>query len=358
MSDIDRPRVVRSTLTPYYRKDRKQWYPRGTYPIKGEAGQVAYKRGYLGVGRDTRSLCAEDCARLNKELEAKALADAPEATFAEAALVYLRNGGDKRFLVKKDGTPAKLLAHMAEKRVNEIDNAVMTEAAAALYPTAEPITVNRQLYTPVIAVLTLAAEGKPWKPALKRPKGYADLKPARTPRDDWFVAIKPECKAHLWALILFDAIHGRRAGEAMGLVPDDYDEARGTILIGRTKNGDPVFIKAAKVVVEALAAYDWKAGPGLFGHYTKGNRRNLYRDLAAVCKRAGIPYYTPHQAGRHAFAKHLFDKGRSLKFVKEAGKWKSMVVASLYGAFEHSEIDDQTRQDGQEWADTLGKAAA
>jgi hypothetical protein len=101
-------------------------------------------------------MCAEDCARLNKELEAKALTDAPEATFAEAALIYLRNGGDKRFLTKKDGTPAKLLAELADKRVNEIDDAVMTAAAVKLYPDAEPITVNRQLYTPVITVMGLA----------------------------------------------------------------------------------------------------------------------------------------------------------------------------------------------------------
>src|SRR5262249_32848314 len=160
--------------------------PRGTYPTKNEAGQVIFQRGYLGAGRDTRALCAEDCARLNKELEALALADAPEATFAEAALVYLRAGGDKRFLVhSKSGEPSKLLAWMHEKRVDEIDDAVMTEAAVALYPSAAPITVNRQLYTPVIAVLTMASKGKPWKPDISRPKGYADLKPPKSPRKEW-----------------------------------------------------------------------------------------------------------------------------------------------------------------------------
>src|SRR5262249_38730679 len=118
--------VIRSTLKPSWRKERKQWMPRGTYPVKDEAGKVVFKRGYLGVGRDTRARCAEDCARLNSDHEAKASAAAPEVTFAEAALTYLRSGGDKRFLVDKAGKPAKLLAELADKRVDEIDDAVIT----------------------------------------------------------------------------------------------------------------------------------------------------------------------------------------------------------------------------------------
>jgi integrase len=350
------PAVIRSSLKPYWRKERKQWMPRGTYPTKDETGKVVFKRGYLGIGRDSRALCAQDCDRLNAELEAKVLSDAPEATFAEAALVCLRSGGDKRFLVDKNGKPAKLLAELADRRVNEIDDAVMTAAAAKLYPDAEPITVNRQLYTPVVTVLRRAAKGKGWKPALTRPKGYASHKPARSPRDDWFVAVRPECRPQLWALILFDAIHGRRAGEGLGMTPDAYDPQAGTIFIGKTKNGDPVFIKLAQSVMDALDAYRWQDGPGLFGHYIKANRRNLYRDLRRACERAGVPYYTPHQAGRHAFAKRLLAEGKSLKHVKEAGRWKSMHVAVLYGAFEKSEVDDETRRTGETWANSLGQS--
>jgi hypothetical protein len=113
--------------------------------------------------------------------------------------------------------------------VNEIDDAVMTATAAKLYPDAEPITVNRQLCTPVITVLRLASKGKSWKPALTRPTGYAEYKPAKSPRDDWFAAVRPKCKPQLWALILFDAIHGRRAGEGLGLTPDAYDPKAGHI---------------------------------------------------------------------------------------------------------------------------------
>jgi hypothetical protein len=49
------------------------------------------------------------------------------------------------------------------------------------------------------------------------------------------------------------------------------------------------------------------------------------------------------------------DEGKSLKHVKEAGKWTSMHVAALYGAFEHSEVDEETRQAGDAWANSLGQ---
>lgn len=349
---------LRSSLTPYYRRDRRKWYARGTYPLKTPEGKIERKRGYVGEGSDTRAQCQADCDRLNREIEEAIKAGPLAPTFEEAVVTYLGSGGDARFLGEEEGKPGnRLLDCLAQFRCDEIDDATMVRTANKLYPTATAATINRQLYTPVISVLRLASKGKHWKPALRRPKGYLEHSPAKSPGDDWFVAVRAKCRPTLWALVLFDAIHGRRAGEALGLAPSDYDRSAGTILIDRTKNGEPVFIRLAKPVIEAIDAYDWHFGPGLFGYYTKQNRRNLYRDLALACEQAGVPYFTPHQAGRHAFAKRLLAEGKSLKHVKEAGKWKSMHVATLYGAFEHSEVDDDTRQIGEQWVTKLGKPA-
>jgi hypothetical protein len=62
------PVIIRSSLKPYWRKERQKWQPRGTYPTKNEAGQVEPKRGFLGVGRDTKTLCQQACNRLNAEM--------------------------------------------------------------------------------------------------------------------------------------------------------------------------------------------------------------------------------------------------------------------------------------------------
>ena len=126
-------------------------------------------------------------------------------------------------------------------------------------------------------------------------------------------------------------------------------------MIERDKNGDPVLVRLSQPVVEAILSYNWQAGPRLFGYYTLKNRRNLYRDLRAACERAGVTYFTPHKAGRHAFAKRLLKAGKSLAHVKAAGKWKTIrVVAELYGAFESSEVDDDVLQVGDQWAAKLG----
>lgn len=349
---------IRANLKPQQRKDRGKWYPRGSWAYKDEQGGIRRKRDYHGPGSDTRTVCQEDCDRLNRELE-EAVKSGPLApTFEEAVETYLGSGGDPRFLGEIENGPRnRLLDFLGQYRVDAIDDAIMTRAATALYPTAKPITVNRQLYTPVITVLRLAAKGQNWKPDLKRPKGWWRLKPARPPENSWFDLVRPKCRPQLWALLLFCTIHGRRAGDAIRLEPEDFNLVERTALIERTKNGDPLLVRLADQVVEAILAYNWQAGPGLFGHYTLENRRNLFRDLKAACERAEVKYYTPHKAGRHAFAKRLLDAGKSLKHLKEAGRWENITVpAMLYGHLEHSEVDDETRRIGEGWASNLGKS--
>jgi integrase len=351
------PINIRSSLKPFQRKDRGKWYPRGTFPIVLQDGKIERKRDFLGPGRDTKAMCQQDCDRLNAELEAAAGAGPKEQTFEESVLTYLQAGGDRRFLGEEEGKPPnRLLQFLGHYRVNEIDDVVMTQAWRELYPNAASITVNRQLYTPVIAVLRMAAKGKPWKPALTRPKGYSKLKPAKAPPDSWYNRLKREAPPRLWALVLFITLHGRRPSDGFRRVPADYDPVEQTIEIDKDKNGDPILVGLCEPVVEALQAFNWQEGPGLFGTLTWKSRRNAYRMLKAACKRAQAPYFTFHKAGRHAFAKRLLKQGYSLAHVKSGGRWKSgRVVAELYGHLEHSEVDEITRRAGEAWAKGLGQ---
>ncbi len=45
--------------------------------------------------------------------------------------------------------------------------------------------------------------------------------------------------------------------------------------------------------------------------------------MKAVCRRAGIPFVPPHQAGRHSFASNALAMGATAKEVMEAGGWKT-----------------------------------
>lgn len=343
------PTNIRATLKPYFHKQRRKYFPRGTFPIKREDGRIERKRDFYGSGSDTRTACQADCDRLNRELELAALAD-DVPTFEQAAETYLEGGGDGRFL------DDRLLDFVGSWRCDAIDDAMMVRAVKALYPTATAATVNRQLYTPVISVLRLASKGKQWKPSLSRPKGYSKLKPAKAPADDWFDRLKAEAPPQLWALLLFGTLHGRRPSDGLRRVPSDYDPVAQTVMIDKDKNGNPILVRLSEPVVEAIQAYNWQAGPGLFGTLTWKARRNAYRMLRSACKRAGVEYFTLHKAGRHKFAKRLLEAGYSLAHVKSAGRWASIrVVAELYGHLEHSEVDEVTREVGVAWARERGK---
>jgi integrase len=269
---------------------------------------------------------------------------------------YLTTGGDKRFLGEVEGGPRnKLLDALGQYRVDEVTDAVMAATAQKLYPKATAATLNRQLYTPVISVLRLAAKGKGWKPSLTRPKGHSKLKPAAAPPETWWDAVLPECRPQLGALLIFCTTSSRRAGEAIRCLPEHFDPEAGTVFVGRDKNGNAILVKVPEGVVDAIKRYNWEAGPGLFGHYITKNRRNLFRDLKLACKRAGVCYFPPHKAGRHAFAKRFLDEGHSIAHLMGAGGWKSSrVPAELYGHYTYSEVAEDAKRIGDAFIKRIG----
>lgn len=342
------PVSTRATLAPYYHEKRRKWYPRGTYPERDAAGHVYRKRGFRGHGTNSRSACQALCDQLNRDLEAEATATHDEPVFARAAAVYVSTGGDARFLTDK------LLMAIGHHRVDLINDEIVARVAGEIYQNASAATLNRQLHTPIISVLRQASKGRPWKPSITRPRGALKLKPAKSPPDDWFARLQKEAKPQLWAFVLFLTLHGRRPSDAFRRVPEDFDPKAGTVFLETTKNGEALTVRLAAPVLEAILAYNWQAGPGLFGTMTWKNRRNAYRLLRETCERAGAPYFTFHKAGRHKFAKRLLDAGYSLVHVQHAGGWKdSGLVADLYGAFAHDEVAETAKTVGEDWASKL-----
>lgn len=348
---------IRSTLAPYFHKKRKKWYPRGTWPVLKEDGTIERKRDFNGTGSDTRGACQAECDRLNAHYEQAARQGPKEQTFEEAVLTYLSTGGDGRFFHDR------LLNAIGHYRVNEITDDVMRRVRDEVYPNAVPATVNRQLFTPVITVLHQAAKGKAWKPDLTRPKGALKLKPAKSPADDWYVRLRSASAKNvtgkrIWALLLLLSLHGRRPSDGFRNVPSDFDAKAGTLIIDKDKSGNPILVRLAPVVVEAILDTPWQDGPGLFGHYTFKNRRNAYRRLKKLCEQAEAPYFTFHKAGRHKFAKRLLEMGYSTTHVTQAGRWADpRMVSQLYGHLAQNEVDDATRDTAERWAQSLHKGA-
>ena len=84
--------------------------------------------------------------------------------FAQASLSFLEEGGSRRFI-------GPVLDHFRTTPLRHIGQEAVDNAASKLYPHASNATRNRQVYTPVSAILQHAAR-KGWcpRPVFSRPK--------------------------------------------------------------------------------------------------------------------------------------------------------------------------------------------
>ncbi len=152
--------------------------------------------------------------------EAQRLALSPPAatgglTFAGASIAYMQADGEKRFL-------APLLTHFGETPLSRIDQAAIDAAAVALYPDGTPATRNRQVYSPVSAVLRHAGVTLP----LRRPKGaHAGRRVDWLRPDQAFALLDTAGAIHegFGALLTFLLYGGVRLSEALRLEWKDVD---------------------------------------------------------------------------------------------------------------------------------------
>ncbi len=323
-------------LKPVRRPKSPHWILRGTIGgrrIEESTGLARYE--------DAKRYAEKRTAEL---LERRIHGDAALATFAEAVVLYLEAGGESRFV-------GKLLDHFNTRKLSEINTRAVAAAARKLYPTAKHDTIIRQVYVPMTAILNCAADEELCPPPrIKRPKRPAS-QPKRiveTPPDDWFDRVLPECKPKLGAFLVFLAFTGARTSEAVRLDWADVDLATCYATIHTTKNGEPRLVRLPVVLVAMLANLPGPKRKGaVFGWSSKSS---VYEPLKRACKRAGVPYYIPHAAGRHTFATRLLKLGKSLQLVKDAGGWKSIrIVSETYGHLERADIDLAVDQVGENW---------
>ncbi len=73
--------------------------------------------------------------------------------------------------------------------------------------------------------------------------------------------------------------------------------------------------------------------------------QGVNKALLAASKKAGVPYLSTHQIGRHTFAARMLGAGYAIKMVKEGGRWKSLkVVDRAYGHLEQRHVHDAMRK--------------
>lgn len=256
--------------------------------------------------------------------------------FATAAAGYIENSdGEDRFL-------APLIEEIGETAIANLTSGSVHDVARKLYPNAKPSTRNRQVITPVLAVINWAAERRMCAPVLI--KRFPEGKTARRAINrDWVDAFRDKAAemghANLGDMELFMFTTAARLGDAEGLTWGNVslDEKTATFL---TKNGDErsavltgEMVRVLRLRREADAKGIAKTEPieakaadtlkrtRVFGDWA---RRQMYVRWKAICTAAELDYVPPHQAGRHSFATEaIVRKGVDVPTAATLGGWKS-----------------------------------
>jgi integrase len=254
------------------------------------------------------------------------------ATFAEAALSYLEQGGSRRFL-----TP--IIQHFGTMPLAQIDQDALDRAAVRLYPKVSGSTRNRHFYTPASAVLHHGAK-RGWcgKPIIQRPK--EKVRPPRWINIEEADRLIAACSGHLRPLVIFLLYTGARTGEALWLDWSDVDLGRGHVTFPKTKNGDARGVPLHERVVRALSRLGHRKSevfrrpdgapyerPKREEDHSAGSR--ISTAFAGACRRAAIENFTPHGC-RHTWATWHYQVNRDLGALQRLGGWKSARMVLRY----------------------------
>ncbi|MES2814489.1 MAG: tyrosine-type recombinase/integrase [Pseudomonadota bacterium] len=297
-------------------------------------GTVAGQRLYESTGLDDRKAADVLRARREKEIiERAAYGRSATISFAEAALTYLQSGGEARYLgpILQAVGPKFRLVDMSNDQVNRL--------AQLLYPTAAPATINRQLVTPISAVVNMAADDDlcPARRFRRRPGDNA--------RIDWLTPEQAEAAFSVAGergrrLLAFMLGTGCRASEALRLERADLHLDTCEAWVAEAKNDDPRMVRYP-LRTRAVLATGWLPDLGCIFRTPKGLPYRLRGDdgrglggqvkgeMDRIRAAAGIPCLTPHVL-RHTWATWYYAQTRDFGGLMDLGGWKKADMANRY----------------------------
>jgi integrase len=300
-------------------------------PRKDKSPNYRVRGTYLGqyVDRTARTpdkaTARKVLAKIKRQIERGVFTNKAGPTFASAAVTYLKNGGDDRFL-------PPLKDHFGTTPLAEIDQAAIDEAADTLYPDASPATRNREVYTPVSAILKHVGVDF----ALKRPKGSAGAKRTRWLWPEQAFAVLQAATSidrEFGAFLTMLCYTGVRLEEGLALAIDLVRLSEGFAYVPNSKNDEPRPLYLPPIVVAALANHPRgldRPGERVFRFSKNGH---LYKLLKRAFTAAGVP-----RAKRDAF--HVFRHtygtwmrrygGLDTKGLVGTGTWKDEKSAARY----------------------------
>lgn len=234
--------------------------------------------------------------KLERDIESGALAGKKAVGFATAAAAYMRAGGDAKYL-------APLIRHFQHMALADIDQLAIDNAAADIYPHATAATRNRQVYTPVSAVLKRAGVDS----KIKRPKGWRGNKLTHWLTPDHAFRIfaataridaPADTKARFRIYLRMLCYTGMRMSEPLRLNKSDIDVKAATARLATSKNDRPRLVHLPPVVISELRKLPGglDGGGRLFPFHAGGRLRKLFK---MTLEAAGI--VLPRRVAFHVF---------------------------------------------------------
>jgi integrase len=306
-------------------------------PRKGKSPNYTIRGTYLGIYVDRTAGASNKKIATNvlngikraiergeyRETEAQPVEAPKPPTFADAALAYLRAGGDPKGLAKIiEATGPHALR---DKALVDIDQIAIDNAAHALYPSATATTLNRQVFTPISAVLKRAGIER----KIKRPKGWRGSKATSwlDPEPAFRVvaeAYKIESEFGLFCETLLYT--GMRLSDPLRARVRDLRLGQSLLYIPATKNGEPRPVHLTPRLVNAF-----REQPARISRPRKANGRSLANGAAGQSRRsAGVPWLNrPADEKLFRFSKG----GRLYKMLALAMKCAKVSFPRRQGAF-------------------------
>ncbi len=310
-------------------------------PRQGKSPNWTIRGAYLGVrvdqttGTPDRKLAARKLNQARDEIERGAFSRPGAPTFAAAALKYIESGGEERFILK-------LADHFGEIALARIDQAAIDEAAAGLYPRASPATRNRQVYSPVSAILKFAGVAD----RLRRPKGGRGARRLFffTPEQAGRLLAAAEAQDAEFGLFLAFLLYtGCRLSEALSIDLANLNLSEAWVYVRETKNGAPRLIHLPPVLVAAIAEHPRGLDrPGRLFRFGKCGRLYTWLDTAAGRASVSIPSRVAFHAFRHTWGAWMRRyAGLDTTGLVETGAWRSRQAAAVY---EHAVQSEEARR--------------
>lgn len=312
--------------------------PRGTSPYYSVRGT------HLGVklNRTTKSADRATAKKMlkqfEKEIECRLFSPPVKKgpTFGEAATRYFREND------LSGGYLQRLVTRLHDTTLDQFNQQMIDDLAFELYPTQTNATRNRQVYTPVSAILNHAGVDL----HLRRPKKANGEKREFTFRLEEVEALiaaalsqEPEFGIYLTFLLYT----GCRMSEGLMIDIRDIHLDRGTALARDTKNGTSRLVHLPPVVVAALANHPRGLNrEGRLFKFHKGQRLNARLDKAAAAAGVEIPDGVAFHAFRHTWGHWMrIYGGLDTTGLVATGAWLSHDAARRY---EHAVASKEARQ--------------